>query len=103
MSLFHSGMNHWQRLQDDLRVIDVSCRNAGVIPDRSKIGATFLLRTLFHARKNGRQSFSHVANILRQFTSLSWFWLFRLVARRLRYGTPWLINEKHLTAANNHS
>jgi glycosyltransferase involved in cell wall biosynthesis len=100
---FHSGMNHWRRLQGDWQTIQICCQQAGVSPDRGRIAATFLVRTLFHAPTNGADTLKYVIAILRQFTPLSWSWPIRLAWRRLRHGTPWLIYERNVTAANNHS
>jgi hypothetical protein len=90
---FHSGMDHWRRLQGDWQTIQICCQEAGVLPDRGKVAATFLLRTLFHARANGANTLTHTCGILRQFTQLSWSWPLRLAWRRMRHGTPWLIRK----------
>lgn len=90
---FHAGMNHWERLQGDMRTIDSCCRAMGVVPDCNRIAATFLLRTF---SQTGVRSFSQLRDLLaqhRHFTLSSYAWAAKLFWRRTRYGTPWFITE----------
>jgi len=90
---FHAQMNHWNRLEGDLRTIDACCRLAGVEPDRSRIAATFLLRTL---SQTGFRSAAALYRPLQQhvrFTLSSVLWAAKLFWRQTRYGTPWFITK----------
>lgn len=91
---FHAGMNHWDRLQGDMRTIDACCRAAGVLPDRNRIAATFLLRTLSQSGVRSPSQLRHLLVQHRHFTLSSYAWAAKLFWRLTCYGTPWLITAR---------
>ena len=88
---FHATMNYRNRLEGDMRTIEACCRLAGVPPDRDRIAATFVLRALSQSAFRSSASTRHLSGQYGRFTLSSYIWAAKLLWRRMRYGTPWLI------------
>jgi len=85
---FHNSIEPLQRLSGDLRVIEHACAAAGMRPDRTRVRATLLLRTLAATRGNLARALLQVGGASGgQMFSLPW--LTRLAVRQVRHGTPW--------------
>lgn len=88
---FHARMNHWDRLDADRRTIEACCRAAGVLPDRERIAATFLLRTLSQSALWSPAALRYLLSQQERFTLSSYVWATQLLWRKIQYGTPWFI------------
>jgi glycosyltransferase involved in cell wall biosynthesis len=86
---FHSSMSLNARLDGDLNLIRTACQETGLIPDEQKIRCTLLLRVLFHCRGNVLRAWPVVRRYWPQ--HFCWRWIFGMLARQIRLGTPWRI------------
>jgi glycosyltransferase involved in cell wall biosynthesis len=87
---FHNSMSIAERLTGDLRVIESACRASHLVPDYPKIRASMFLRATLFCRGDFRRAW-RLARDIPKAAPMSWSWLFRLIARLLQNGTPWLV------------